>query len=208
MVSAWGGLAYYQASDKEKAPSVLSYNSEGQVTTWGYGFAPPEEPVKWFKLLLLDEEDLTEELRKSDELMQAKAILKRHNKEPVEVTGEYLSRLWSHSLTQIRKSMGQQFVDSCILKIVATLPAIWPPYAQIRMREAIQISGMLDERSHGVPNLTFLSEPEAAALASLHDIVDRHDIKVHILSLSSLLLLTPHRKMIITSFATLVEEQL
>lgn len=184
MISAWGGLPYYQASDKEKAPSIISYGAEGQVSTWGYGFSPPEEPVKWFKLLLLDEGDLPDELQNSHEIMNAKKILKKLNKEPVEVIGDYIGRLWSHSYDEIQKSMGRQFLESCNLKIVATLPAIWPPYAQVRMREAIQLAGMLRKRPAGVPTLSFISEPEAAALASIYDIVDRDDIEVSIIALA------------------------
>lgn len=134
--------------------------------------------MKWFKLLLIDKADLPERLRFSHEVLSANNILQKYNKDPVEVISDYLRCLWKHAYSEISVTLGRQVLESCDLKIIATLPAIWPPYAQVRMREAIGIAGILDKRPAGVPTLLFISEPEAAALASLNDIVDKSDVKV------------------------------
>lgn len=63
-------------------------------------------------------------------------------------------------------------------QIIVTLPAIWPHYAQRRMREAIEEAGILASNSTGKPTLNFTSEPEAAALASLEDLMGRVELKV------------------------------
>jgi hypothetical protein len=46
------------------------------------------------------------------------------------------------------------------------------------MREAAKQAGILAKREAGETRLTFLAEPEAAALATLADMRDRCDIKV------------------------------
>ena len=53
-----------------------------------------------------------------------------------------------------------------------------PAYAQARMREAVTLAGILDERDAGETVLNFINEPEAAALATLEDMASRPDIKV------------------------------
>jgi molecular chaperone DnaK (HSP70) len=64
------------------------------------------------------------------------------------------------------------------LEVVITLPAIWPHYAQARMRKAARDAGILDDHVAGPTTLRFISEPEAAAIATLQDMTDRPDIKV------------------------------
>ena len=178
VISGWDGHTYHQCRDKEKVPSLLSYDRHGKPASWGYSVAPPEKRLKWFKLLLIDEGDLPDHLKTSNELLNIRNRLKSLNKEPVEVIADYLRLLWSHAYGQIQLAMGTQFMGSVRFKIVITLPAIWPPYAQIRMREAATLAGLLEDRESGPTSLTFVSEPEAAALASMDDMSDRSDIQV------------------------------
>lgn len=70
--------------------------------------------------------------------------------------------------------MGSLLVDASRFKIVATLPAIWPAYAQNRMYEAIEKAGILKDRIAGSTSLEFISEPEAAALATIKDMQAFH----------------------------------
>ncbi|KAK9438890.1 Heat shock protein Hsp70 [Metarhizium brunneum] len=50
-----------------------------------------------------------------------------------------------------------------------TLPAIWPHYAQESMRKAAEKAGFFSKRHAGETILKFVSEPEAAALATIKD---------------------------------------
>ncbi|KAH7631214.1 hypothetical protein B0T09DRAFT_357204 [Sordaria sp. MPI-SDFR-AT-0083] len=59
--------------------------------------------------------------------------------------------------------------------IVITLPAIWPSYGREKMRLAAEHAGMLDKKMGVETQLTFISEPEAAAIATLADIEGRFD---------------------------------
>lgn len=178
VVSGWDGQMYHQAREKEKVPSLLCYDSAGKPATWGYSVAPPDKQLKWFKLLLIDDTDLPQHLKASNELQGIRNYLRSLNKEPVEVIGDYLRLLWAHAYEQIQLAMGKRFMETTHIKVVITLPAIWPPYAQIRMGEAAKLAGILEEREAGATSLSFVSEPEAAALASMDDMSDRSDVRV------------------------------
>lgn len=53
------------------------------------------------------------------------------------------------------------------------------------MKEAAKLSGIVDERDCGETVLRFISEPEAAALATIKDLSKRSTIKVPTFSILS-----------------------
>jgi molecular chaperone DnaK (HSP70) len=121
---------------------------------------------------------LPEDVRGSDKIREARAYLKRHNITTVDAIALYLRHLWNHSIQRIADTVSRNLVNYCRFRIVMTLPAIWPEYARSRMRNAVEQAGMLKERLAGDTELIFVSEPEAAALATLADMEGRCDIKV------------------------------
>ena len=135
--------------------------------------------MRWFKLLLIDKCDLPSDVRGSTQLRDACAYLKKANKTTVEVIGLYLRHLWNHTINIITTAIGKAVVNYSQHHVVITLPAIWPEYARVRMREAAKIAGIIQNRLGGETTLSFVSEPEAAALATLSDLTARPDIKVH-----------------------------
>ncbi|KAL6908481.1 hypothetical protein GGI43DRAFT_379335 [Trichoderma evansii] len=161
--------AKYHCSDKEKTPSIVSYEENGKIL-WGYSVADKKLSIEWVKLCLLQGDDIPKDARHSTQLQAAQAALKQQKKSVVEVISDYLRQLWKHSIINIRRAIGGQLVDLCRFKVVATIPAIWPIYAQIRMHEAIEKAGILSTRDAGQTTLEFLPEPEAAALATLSSI--------------------------------------
>lgn len=175
-VSSWDSH-FYQNSDKEKVPSVISYGP-GDSRSWGYGVQPGGQTIKWFKLLLLDDKDIPGHVLNSKYLAEERYRLKKLNKHAVEAISDYISLLWTHSLENIGRALGATLLDLSRIQIVTTIPAIWPAYAKARMREAISMAGLLDIRSAGETTLTFIAEPEAAALATIQDLVGRVDLKV------------------------------
>lgn len=176
VVSSWK-TQLYSNSDKEKSPSSFAYR-ENSPSSWGYDIGANDAPLNWFKLSLLDEEDLPRHIRDSEQMKSAQSLLKQSNKHAVEVIGDYLRELWEHSLESIERATGNEMVQISKFLVVVTLPAIWPTYAQVRMREAIEKAGILDLRSAGDTVLSFVSEPEAAALCVMEDMKGRADIKV------------------------------
>ncbi|EHK40875.1 uncharacterized protein TrAtP1_004241 [Trichoderma atroviride] len=168
MITSWDS-AKYHCSDKEKTPSIMSYEQNGKVL-WGYSVSDKKSSIEWSKLCLLDEDDIPNDVSHSTQLQAAQAALKQQRKSVVDVISDYLRHLWKHSIINIRRAIGGQLVDLCRFKVVATIPAIWPIYAQMRMHEAIEKAGILSTRKAGQTILEFLPEPEAAALATLKGI--------------------------------------
>ncbi|KAK2765804.1 hsp70 family chaperone [Colletotrichum kahawae] len=167
-------------SDTEKTPSTLLYGTLQDDATWGYSVPAhsTDECLKWFKLLLIDPRDLSPELRESAQIATAKRLLETSNREVVEVISSYLQRLWNHSIDCIARSTGKGLLRLCTFRVVVTIPAIWPEYSKARMRRAAGDAGILDIRPAGETVLSFVTEPEAAALATLCDLRFRPDIKV------------------------------
>ncbi|KXH62515.1 hypothetical protein CNYM01_01726 [Colletotrichum nymphaeae SA-01] len=159
-------------SDKEKVPSSILFRGKRGNSSWGYAIPRDgkQEPLKWFKLLLVDERDLPENVRDSSQIATARRLAKSANKEPVEIISGYLQNLWNHAIECIVSTVGDAMVKMCQFHIVITLPAIWPDYAKARMRRAAEEAGLLESRPAGETSLSFISEPEAAALATMKDL--------------------------------------
>ncbi|GKT54566.1 HSP70 family chaperone [Colletotrichum tofieldiae] len=168
------------ASDTEKTPTAIRYRGAQGSVSWGYGIPVEEtsDAMRWFKLLLIDETDLPENLRTSSQIATARKMVKAANKDPVDVISSYIRHLWNHSIECIGISAGNELVKLCRFHIVITLPAIWPEYAKARMRRAAENAGLLEKRPAGGTTLAFISEPEAAALATMRDLTGRPNIKV------------------------------
>ncbi|KAK1993417.1 hypothetical protein LX36DRAFT_684302 [Colletotrichum falcatum] len=166
-------------SDTEKTPSELLYHGLQDEPLWGYCIPAEFSDValRWFKLLLIDNRDLSHELQKSPQIITAKRLLSASNKDTVDVVSAYLRRLWNHAVDCISQSTGKGLVRLCKFHVVVTLPAIWPDYAKARMRRAVANAGILESRLAGETVLSFISEPEAAALATMCDFGYRPDIK-------------------------------
>ncbi|KAJ4271774.1 hypothetical protein NW762_000480 [Fusarium torreyae] len=175
LVTSWDAQLDH-CTDVAKAPTQLFYDKDN-ATTWGYSIPPAKDALKWFKLLLLEEVDIPVDLSNSVQLREARNLLKKSKKNAIEVVGCYLRKIWNHAIESIHRSVGVELLQKSKFHVVVTLPAIWPDYAHERMRRAAKISGMLDARPCGKTILVFVSEPEAAALATIKDLSKRSTIK-------------------------------
>lgn len=136
---------------------------------WGYDIPLDVDPARWFKLLLVKEEDLGKELRNSEPLVYARKCVDDTAKKPVELVADYLRALFEHTLNVIRKARGQSVVDALRFHVVITVPAIWQDYARRDMEQAAEMAGIMGSRPAGQTKLTFAPEPEAAALSTLYE---------------------------------------
>ncbi|CVK95020.1 related to hsp70 protein [Fusarium proliferatum] len=178
LVTSWDAELNH-CSDVEKAPTQLLYdNNKG--TSWGYSIPADKDALKWFKLLLLDSGDVPTDVAVSCQLRHARKLLDKKKRDPVEVIACYLRKIWNHAIDSIRRSVGTELLQKSQFHVVITLPAIWPPYAQQRMKQAASASGILDARSCGDTKLRFISEPEAAALATIKDLSKRSTMKARL----------------------------
>lgn len=163
VISEWPGCG----RDEGKAPTELLY--EHEESWWGYDLPDVGDPIRWFKLLLLNNEDLQEGVKSSAFYLAAKEKVRREGRKPVDLVADYLRFQWKHALEVIEKSRGDQFLPSLRFHIVITVPAIWKGYARQSMQEAAEKAGILAPRDIGKTRLSFVLEPEAAAMATLTD---------------------------------------
>lgn len=122
-------------------------------------------PVKWFKLLLLNDSDLAEEdINLSKRLRQSRKQLSEHSSKlsAVNIVGCYLGKLWDHAQAILRTKLD---IDGMSLRVAITVPAIWPHHAQKAMRKAADLAGITARRPMGAPTLELIHEPEAASLS-------------------------------------------
>lgn len=191
-------------------PTIISREEKDGAPLWGYVAPLGSASIQWFKLCLLDRDDIPQYQRSSEHLEAAMTSLEKSDTHVVDVISNYLRELWQYTISCIERAEGASIVDVSAFKVVVTLPAIWPAYAQFRMKEAIERAGILNLRGVFDTALEFISEPEAAALAALQDLSDRADMVVrHILTATettiTALTRLSHSLVIILSSVTLVE---
>ncbi|KAH7414561.1 hypothetical protein DE146DRAFT_763391 [Phaeosphaeria sp. MPI-PUGE-AT-0046c] len=189
MITSWDSLEWGN-SDKGKAPTAIAYSglvantslaeskgsSSPEEISWGYGVGDAES-VKWFKLLLLDEKDMEVAQRQSVQIKRARELLRHAGKTPTQAVADYLRLLWNHALTNIKKDFGKIAVDGTPFRVVLTVPAVLTTKAKNRMIIAARRAGILDPRLAGDTILSFVSEPEAAALATFKDLKARPNLQ-------------------------------
>lgn len=152
-----------------KVPSKIHYSSEkdGEKTTekitWGFSVPNNVEPIEWFKLMLLDEEDLPDYLRTSDYYKKTKAKIEGLEKKPYDVVRDYLRCLWTHARKEILSAIGMRLFATCPFLVVLSVPVTWKDYAAARLAEASRHAGISGSQT----TIGIISEPEAAILASL-----------------------------------------
>ncbi|KAI1135666.1 hypothetical protein F5Y05DRAFT_416006 [Hypoxylon sp. FL0543] len=161
LITRWPGTG----REEGKAPTELFY--ENDEVTWGYEVPSDSDPVRWFKLLLLKDEDLTADLKSSEFILRSRKMLRESEKTAVDAVADYLRGLWEHVHSEITKARGLGVVDALRFHVVITLPAIWKGYARQSMQEAVKKAGILNERDAGETTLSFAPEPEAAAFYTL-----------------------------------------
>ncbi|KAK8071323.1 hypothetical protein PG997_011526 [Apiospora hydei] len=153
---------------ENKVPTEIFY--EHGKTSWGFEAGKDCDPVRWFKLLLLKEEDLDPEIRSSEFVLRARQQLRDEGKTVVDVVADYLRCLWAHTIDAITRARGKAVVDVSRFHVVITVPAIWKGYARQTMREAAKKAGILEKRvAVGETCLDLVAEPEAAALSTLSE---------------------------------------
>lgn len=167
-----------RCSDVEKCPTQLCYGEKSDVISWGYAVPTDKEAIRWFKLLLLDDGDIPKDVTASPHMKKARDLRALLGKDPVDLIASFLRKIWNHAVDSINDSVGDKLLTKCRFHVVVTLPAIWPPYAQSRMKKAVENSGIVADRPCGETKLYFISEPEAAALATIKDLSKRSTTKV------------------------------
>jgi hypothetical protein len=84
VISSWDSMHSFNRN-VEKAPTQLFYGKVGNSAKWGHAIAPHETALRWFKLLLLDDEDIPEEVSESTNFQEALELQKLSGKSPTKI---------------------------------------------------------------------------------------------------------------------------
>ena len=181
---------YAFSTDDAKTPTEIAYeepkvvygiDGDGKrartITGWGHNIRPDENPLKWFKLCLVDSGNLPPQVRDSPQLRTARQGLKDFGVSAVEATADYLRSLWKHIIASIERELGKRAVDGLPFRVIVTVPAMWPANAMERTERAAKKAGILEYRLCGETKLDLVPEPEAAALATLAEFKGRPGVQ-------------------------------
>ena len=128
-----------------------------------------DESFKWIKILL---EENHKYITTVEPVKDSNQLLTKVNKRPYEVVADYLRLLWDYTLKDIEK-FHPTFREIFTLRVVLTVPAIWSHAAKDKTLQAAQLAG--------IPTpIMLVTEPEAAALATLQDKAQENSLKVGI----------------------------
>ena len=161
-ITSWPG----NGREEGKVPTELWYDDNDGLV-WGYEVPADGDPFRFFKLLLLRTEDRSPEICRSDFVIRAREMMEESGRTAVDLITDYLRLLWEHIMSTIERARGEDVVEALAIHVVITVPAIWKSYARQAMEDAAAKSGILDSRLAGATKLTFVPEPEAAALSTL-----------------------------------------
>lgn len=192
MLSSYSGIAYAYSGDAKKIDTMMSWDDtnndyvkipsaiklDSEDETWGVHAKNLPDALRWFKLTLVNPSDLDVGVRKSAHIQNARRALQDLEMSPVEAIGAYMKKMWEHCIEKLKVAEGGEAVDTSQFHVVSSIPAIWPNYARRRMEQAVEQAGILKRRPAGRTSHDFVSEPEAAALATLSGIEGRHNIQV------------------------------
>lgn len=142
----------------DKVPSSISY-SDGKPNKWGYTVEPTDESFKWFKVLLEPNHKYTDTV---EPVKNSNTLLEKIGKTPQEVAADYLRQIWDYTKEEIRTYQGQDFEEIYALRVILTVPALWSHAAKDNSLQAALAAGM-------PADIVLVTEPEAAALATLKD---------------------------------------
>lgn len=162
--------------DRVKIPSALEFTSQGVI--WGGDVKDSPDALRWFKLALVNPSNLDVGVRDSVQIRNARSALQDLGMSPVEAISTYMKHMWEHFIEKLKDEEGEETVDTSRFRVVFTIPAIWPNYARSLMEQAVKKAGIHKRRPAGKTEVEFVSEPEAAALATLSSIDARHSIEV------------------------------
>ncbi|KAK9480834.1 hypothetical protein V1514DRAFT_324579 [Lipomyces japonicus] len=162
IISEWPGLGNMT---KFKIPTVLYYDSHGNVVGWGSdaqgvlnaaGFPRPGiQKVEWFKLHLQRNYRTYVDPSRLPPLPAGKS--------EIDIAADYLSRLRDAMRKELEKKLGEIFLrEEQNIQYFLTVPAIWDDAGKATTRLAAVKAGFVkdvDDR-----RLSLITEPEAAAI--------------------------------------------
>ena len=147
-------------------PSSINY-VDGKPQKWGYTVGLTDESFKWIKILLEENHKYATAV---EPVKDSNTLLTKINKKAHEVVADYLKLLWDYTLEDIQK-FHPTFQEIFRLRVVLTVPAMWSHAAKDKTLLAARLAGM-------PAPIKLVTEPEAAALATLRDKAEESSLRV------------------------------
>lgn len=173
LITSWPNPHAGNLPNSEKAPSIISYDKDGQVSKWGWPAAADSRSFRWFKLLLEPESE-SNYAQQAEHVKRSRELLEELGKSVVDVISDYLTAVWTFVLKDIEKKRGSDFRETESLNVVMSVPAMWSQQAKEKTKQAAI-------RATGLEDVVLVAEPEAAALATMSDRDEMQQLKVLIL---------------------------
>ncbi|KAM6516430.1 hypothetical protein FALCPG4_014614 [Fusarium falciforme] len=154
-------------ANADKVPTIISYQNGG-VANWGYEVGLKEDAFRWIKILL---EPKSKYANEELYVQGSSNLLGKVNKTVEEIVSDYLRLIWTYTKENIRKHVGDSdWENNFTLQVVLTVPAMWSHAAKDKTLRAAQRAGLPQD-------IRLVTEPEAAALATLHDKAEENSLK-------------------------------
>jgi len=159
-----------------KTPSRLAYPDETRTgpknTKWGFDVPPNKTSYSWTKLLL---DPSAKSTTHDDPALMEKVFGQGWMKLPPgktaqDVCRDYLAQVYQYTMFKL-EAMYPGALEFTPMEFWITVPAIWSDTAKAATRNAALEAGF---GSRPGDHLFMITEPEAAALASLVESVDSH----------------------------------
>lgn len=163
-VAGWPSL-----NEQHTAESQIPTQIDLETREWGFLVPKDGTPIRWFKHLLLDSDDLREDLRKSTYLRKMRELLEVHENATGhgidDVTADFFSAVWQHTVQDIERRVS---VNHRQLRVAVTVPAAWPEYARQRLVAAVK-AGISNHKLFNQTIVGLFDESDAAATYTLYE---------------------------------------
>jgi hypothetical protein len=146
---------------------------ESNEEHWGYHVEPGMECHSWTKLLLEKDTKIT---KFDDPNLEKLAITANQGimklppgKTATEVVGDYLRGVYNFIIGELERRTTAAVIEITPLEFWLTVPATWSDQAKKATRDAAKMAGFGIRPSDTIYMIT---EPEAAAVAALSDLIE------------------------------------
>ena len=153
----WWSTDAFDLQDLRSSLGGIAGGSTGStVVRWGFQLRPDEQRLRCMKLFLDHRQQLPSFVSRSD----IKTRLRKAKRDARTVVADYLGKLYDHMMAELTRRYGSLFIETTRLQWILTVPAVWSDAAKDATLQAAKQAGM-------GPELTLISEPEAAAVYAL-----------------------------------------
>jgi hypothetical protein len=166
LINNWPNPKYANATN-DKVPSEIAY-VDGKPSKWGYSIGPNDKSFRWIKILLEPDSRYAKSVAP---VKQSNEMLDQLHRNAVSIVADYLRLLWGYTMKDIEQRQGPDFRDIFDLRVVMSVPAMWSPAAKDKTLQAAKQAGLGDD-------IRLVTEPEAAALATLKDKSEMQELRV------------------------------